>query len=668
MDAQQFLAEFKHIANAPGGVARLRELVLQIAISGQLVKQLPGDSDVKRSLVELRNRRHKLLDEKGLSATRKHKNLEEPEGWLPVPNSWHWEALGYLSLWPLKDGDWIESKDQDLKGDVRIVQLADVGVGTYKDRSNRFLTSTKAVDLGCYFLERNDVLIARLPDPLGRACIFPGDKRPSVTVVDVAVCRCDPEIINPRFLMNCLNSPAVSNLIKSWAVGTTRQRVATGRLGSIALPIAPIEEQSRIVAKVDELMALCDQLEAQQQARRKLQNALRQSTLQALASAQSPHELQDSWQRLQANLGCLFSEPGDVGDLRRLLWDMAVRGFISEASPKDTPALATFERIKNLEGDLVRKKLMARPKPFPALSTIDEPFGLPDGWLWVRLGELAPDFQNGLSKRHGESGEETTVLRLADMANNEVSLAAPRKIRLTEDEREKYLLRQGDILITRVNGSAEIVGSFVKVDVEEVAYCDHFIRMRLLQDLVDVNYIWLASRSPFVREQIAGKFVTTAGQKTVNQNHIGSVLLPLPPVQEQGRIVARIGELIRFCDALELQLRDKSRTAQRLATSAISVLSGITMEQEKEAPVKAPQTELIAPLRLGSPPDVKAQAPLATLLVRHNGEMSARDLWQRFGGEIDAFYAQLKTEVAHGWIAEPAVAEVREKSSAAAGA
>lgn len=83
--------------------------------------------------------------------------------------------------------------------------------------------------------------------------------------------------------------------------------------------------------------------------------------------------------------------------------------------------------------------------------------------------------------------------------------------------------------------------------------------------------------------------------------------------------------------------------------------------------MKAPQTELIAPVRLGTPPDVKAHAPLATLLARHNGEMSARDLWQRFGGEIDAFYAQLKTEVAHGWIAEPAGAEVREKPVETAG-
>ncbi len=77
--------------------------------------------------------------------------------------------------------------------------------------------------------------------------------------------------------------------------------------------------------------------------------------------------------------------------------------------------------------------------------------------------------------------------------------------------------------------------------------------------------------------------------------------------------------------------------------------------------MKAPHTELIAPLRLGKAPDIKSQAPLATILAHHNGEMPAKDLWQRFGGEIDAFYAQLKTEVAHGWVLEPAPAEMREK-------
>src|SRR5438477_341466 len=87
------------------------------------------------------------------------------------------------------DGDWVESKDQDPTGDVRLIQLADIGDGEYRNKSDRFLTHKKALELGCTFLMRDDVLIARMPDPLGRACIFPGDRKKSVTVVDVAIVR-----------------------------------------------------------------------------------------------------------------------------------------------------------------------------------------------------------------------------------------------------------------------------------------------------------------------------------------------------------------------------------------------------------------------------------------------------------------------------------------------
>ena len=111
-----------------------------------------------------------------------------------------------------------------------------------------------------------------------------------------------------------------------------------------------------------------------------------------------------------------------------------------------------------------------------------------------------------------------------------------------------------------------------------------------------------------------------------------------------------------ICDRLEKEVRDANKAAERLAIASVAELTGIAIEQQKEAAVKAPQTELIAPLRLGMLPDVKDQAPLATLLARNHSGMSARDLWQRFGGEIDAFYAQLKTEVAHGWIEDPSYA------------
>ena len=138
--------------------------------------------------------------------------------------------------------------------------------------------------------------------------------------------------------------------------------------------------------------------------------------------------------------------------------------------------------------------------------------------------------------------------------------------------------------------------------------------------------------------------------------------IPLPPIAEQHRIVARVAELMRFCDVLEGQLQRSNQLAERFATTTVANLTGVATEQEEE-PMKAPQTELIAPLRLGQIPDIKARALLATILVRHNGEMPAKDLWQRFGGDIDAFYAQLKTEVAQGWIVEPEVAEMREKQA-----
>jgi len=99
------------------------------------------------------------------------------------------------------DGDWVESKDQDPDGDVRLIQLADIGDGEYRNRSSRFLTYDKAVELRCTFLKKGDVLIARMPDPLGRACIYPGDSKESVTVVDVAVVRSKNGDFSHRWLM-----------------------------------------------------------------------------------------------------------------------------------------------------------------------------------------------------------------------------------------------------------------------------------------------------------------------------------------------------------------------------------------------------------------------------------------------------------------------------------
>ena len=154
------------------------------------------------------------------------------------------------------DGDWVESKDQDPNGDVRLIQLADIGVGRYLDKSSRFMTSEKAAELRCTYLQPGDLLIARMPDPLGRACIFPGDSKRSVTVVDVCVIRTDETAVDNRWLMHWFNSEDARNAMERFATGTTRKRISRGNLGKIPVALPPIEEQRRIAAVLDAADAL----------------------------------------------------------------------------------------------------------------------------------------------------------------------------------------------------------------------------------------------------------------------------------------------------------------------------------------------------------------------------------------------------------------------------
>ncbi|PZV10994.1 MAG: hypothetical protein DCF20_20375 [Pseudanabaena sp.] len=181
----------------------------------------------------------------------------------------------------LSDGDWIESKDQDPEGNVRLIQLADIGVGKYLDKSNRFLTEEKAKQLNCTFLNEGDILIARMPDPLGRACLFPSNERKCVTVVDVCIIRSGNNGVNHRWLMHTINSPIVRNEIEIKASGTTRQRISKSNLSSIKLPIPPLNEQRRIVDKVEALMARSRKAKEALDAIPKLIEQFRQSVLAA---------------------------------------------------------------------------------------------------------------------------------------------------------------------------------------------------------------------------------------------------------------------------------------------------------------------------------------------------------------------------------------------------
>ena len=163
------------------------------------------------------------------------------------PEGWTLNSLAKI-LQPslFIDGDWVESKDQSPDGDVRLIQLADIGDGHFIDKSDRHLTKDAAVRLKCTFLKKGDLLVARMPEPLGRCCVFPldGEER-FVTVVDVAVMR-PHDNFNSIWLMNLVNSCYARKFIEDNAGGTTRKRISRKNLGGLLLPVPPLKEQHRI--------------------------------------------------------------------------------------------------------------------------------------------------------------------------------------------------------------------------------------------------------------------------------------------------------------------------------------------------------------------------------------------------------------------------------------
>ena len=172
---------------------------------------------------------------------------EVPEGWALSPVSSVLKPSLFI------DGDWVESKDQSPDGDVRLIQLADIGDGYFIDKSDRHLTKDTAMRLKCTFLRKGDILVARMPEPLGRCCFFPLEGEECfVTVVDVAIMR-PHESFNATWLMNLINSDYARRFIEDNAGGTTRKRISRKNLGGLLLPVPPIGEQCRIAEILSDL-------------------------------------------------------------------------------------------------------------------------------------------------------------------------------------------------------------------------------------------------------------------------------------------------------------------------------------------------------------------------------------------------------------------------------
>jgi type I restriction enzyme, S subunit len=658
MDAQQFLAEFGHIANAPNGVPKLRELVLVLAMQGRLLPQATGESAA--SLVEAISAEKQSLIASGALRSPKTLPLIAPnDRSYVIPGNWCWARFGEISTH--NSGKTLDAVRNS--GQFRdYITTSNLYWGRF-DLSNVRQMLIRDEELEKCTARKGDLLICEGGEA-GRAAVWTDDRE---------VCFQNHVHrarffggVNPFFVYRFFEKLNMTAEINAYRKGIGISNLSSKALAMIAVPLPPLEEQSRIVAKIDELMALCDRLEKQQQDRRRLQNALRESTLQVCATAESPHELQESWQRLQANFGRLFNEPSDTNSLKSLLLKLSMRGLLVSQKAGDMHAGTLLQQVATEKARLIAAKKLKTSTAVPAPSDAELPYALPNGWTWARVVDLV-DVGTGATPAKSESdyyGGDTPWY--TSSATNEKFALKPQTF-ITEKalaETNCKIFPAGSLIVamygqgkTRGQVSELVVAGATNQAIAALVFFESSKRTkRYLKYFFEKIY-------DEVRLQAEG-----GPQPNLSVGKIKEILVPVPPLEEQERIVARLDELLEQCNEWRSQLKQRAVLARQFAALAVAEITGIANEGTEDVALKAPQTELIAPLRLGTLPDVKDQAPLATLLARHRGEMPARDLWQRFGGEIDTFYAQLKTEVAHGWITEPPVAEVRAKTVETAGA
>lgn len=523
MDAQQFLAEFGHIVNAPGGVSRLRELVFSLASEGKLIADC-----------ELQETTH--LD----------KVTDFVMGQAPPGNECNTNGNGTIFI---KTGEFGELYPIVREWTTKPLKLA----------------------------RKGDVLICVVGATVGKLNL----------AIDCAIGRSVAAIrpregLNTKYLYYMLMPFTLRLRIDSR--GSAQGVIGKAELSSVKLRVPSSEEQSRIVTKVDELMALCDKLEAQQQERRNLQNKLRQSTLQAVASTNSPHELQTSWARLADNFGRLFYAPVDVVAFKGLILDLAMSGLLLNMDHRQASTGAelvdaiTKRRIawskecvdqEQKEASAMLKKLRIQQVATPELA-------LPEHWVWSSLLQVSQMIVDCDHKTPSYSATGIHLIRTTDIRDGEMRLQSSKKV-----SQESYLARSrrlvpapGDIFFTREApmGEAAIVPNGPPVCIGQ-----RLMLVRLFGDLFNNRFLIYAIRSPSFQSRLQSSAIGMT-VKHINVGDVENLMIPVPPRIEQDRIVAIVDGLFHLCDHYADQLTRKLRTAANLVSSSVSNLTGIAIK------------------------------------------------------------------------------------------
>ena len=250
---------------------------------------------------------------------------------------------------------------------------------------------------------------------------------------------------------------------------------------------------------------------------------------------------------------------------------LAVRGLLIPQIPTDEPASDLLQKNRAEKDRLIATGQLKRDKPLPPISVEEKPFELPEGWEWSRLGTVGASFDYGTSQKSSDIVRGTPVLRMGNVQAGSIVLSNLKYFEDKEDDLPKLYLEPGDLLFNRTN-SYELVGKtgVFRGEPDTFSFASYLIRIRLNSHLADPDYINTYMNTSVCRTtQIEPQIVQQNGQANFNGTKLQAILVPLPPLPEQSRIVVRVAELRALCAQLRKRLAATAQTQSRLAEALI---------------------------------------------------------------------------------------------------
>lgn len=541
--------QFDLLTTTPAGVRRLRALIQTLAVQGKLVAQHPGDEPASVLLTRLRTQKASMVSAGDIRAAKPFAEVSEEEQPFSLPATWTWARFGDVTI--NRDGERIPVSSDDRERRAKVYDY--YGASGVIDKIDGYLFDKTLLLIG----EDGANLLNR-STPIAFLAHGKYWVNNHAHVIDTI----EPGLM--RYLELFIN--AIS--LEPYVTGTAQPKMNQAKLNNIVVALPPLAEQARIVARVDELMRLCDALEDKGRLEAEQHARLLGTLLSTLTDSSTPEELAANWQRVADHFDLLLDRPEAVDTLEQTILQLAVRGLLVQQDQSDESASELVRRIRSYRDEQVKSGLAKRERPFTPLSEADLPFELPTGWEWIRFDDLiepAKPISYGVLVPGPDIDRGVPFVRIADLSLTDPPVKPEKSISAEVDAQyQRTRLEGGEILMG-------VVGSIGKLGVAPPSWAGANIARAICRivpvGLVDYGFVLLLLQSQFMRDSFAGDTRTLA-QPTLNVGLIRSSATPLPPIAEQARIVARVTEIRRSCADLRQRL-ERSRTTQASLADAL---------------------------------------------------------------------------------------------------